>query len=196
MGARLEEQIARAGIHYPRSYDIAYRAGFVLQSAGAVLFAALYLMDRPSHPLSLIVFEAGVALSSAFLLVWNASVKRFILGCLAVGVLLQGAGLLAPYHEGRIFLVGLGFVLAAGAGLMGKEAYCFGFLAGWALLAAYPLVLLPNLFSGGLRVFNAVMAVLIALLHLSFLRRKLSQPLLKGCDSGVCGLPEGGRGRA
>lgn len=201
MGASLADQIAQAGIHYPRSYDIAYRAGFVLQSAGAVLFTVLYISGKPFHPLSLAVFEGGVALSSVFLLVWNASVKRFILGCLVLGVLLEVAGLLSPYYGEKIFLVGLGFILAAGAGIMGKEAYCFGFLEGWALLAAYPLVILPNLFAsgshvGGLHGFNAVMAIIITLLQLSFLRRKLSQPLLRGCDSGVCGLPESGKGRA
>jgi uncharacterized integral membrane protein len=201
MGASLEEQIAGAGIHYPRSYDIAYRAGFVLQSAGAVLFTALYILGKPFYPLSLAVFEAGVALSGVFLLVWNASVKRFILGCLVLGFIAQGAGLLSPYYGEKIFLIGLGFVLAAGAGIMGKEAYCFGYLEGWALLASYPIALLPNLFASGppgdgLYGFNAAMALIITLLHLSFLRRKLSQPLLRGCESGVCGLPESGKGRA
>jgi uncharacterized integral membrane protein len=79
--------------------------------------------------------------------------------------------------------------LIGGAGIVGKEAYCFRFNEGWLLLIVYPLAIIPNLFGFASYNYNLVFAAIIAVLQLSFLRRKLSQPLLKKCEGNVCGLP-------
>lgn len=186
----LEGQIKEAGIYYPRSYDIAYRIGFVIQSAGALGFTILYFLKHPIYLYALILFEAGICLSSVFLLVWKASIKKFILRCFVIGVIFQLMSLSGLPLNDKMFWLGLGFVLAAGGGLTGKEAYCFGYPEGWLLLIAYPVAVLPNLFGFSAYEFNLLMAAAIALLQVSFLRRKLSQPLLKGCEADVCGLPE------
>jgi len=193
MAEGLEEQIREAGIYYPRSYDIAYRAGFAAQAAGATAFSVLYILKSPFFIVPFLLFEAGLALSSLYLLVWKASIKRFILRSLVIGLLLQAVSLLGFPHSDKVFFAGLGFVLVSGAGLTGKEAYCFGWPEGWLLLIAYPVAVLPNFFVVNADRINSVMSVAIAVLWVSFLRKKLSQPLLKSCETGVCGLPPGPR---
>jgi|Deesub1362B_J571_1020462.scaffolds.fasta_scaffold00172_25 uncharacterized integral membrane protein len=189
----LQEQLKEAGIHYPPSYDVAYRAGLLLQGLALAAFALLYLLGSPLGVYALLLFEGGVALSSIFLLVWKQGIKRFILRALFVGLFIQLGALLVG--SSTAFLVGLGFVLVAAAGLVGKEAYCFGYLEGWLLVLAYPVAVLPNIFGFSGKGFNVFMAFLAAGLMASLLRRKLKQPLLKGCESDVCGLPqEGGSG--
>ncbi|MFA5353413.1 MAG: DUF2301 domain-containing membrane protein [Thermodesulfovibrionales bacterium] len=190
----LEDQIESAGIHYPRSYDITYRTGYVLQSLGAVGFAVLFGMGSALQVIPLALFDAGIALSSLYLLVWKAEIKRFILSMTFGGIALQIISLFVQSHDGffgeKIFLLGLAFTLAGGAGLVGKEAFCFRFNEGWALLAIYPLVIIPRLFGYRDPDFFLVAAGVIAVLQLSFLRRKLGQPLLKKCEGNVCGLPQ------
>lgn len=185
----LEEQIEAAGIYYPRSYDITYRVGYILQSAGATVFFILYLLHSV-YIIPLIIFESGVLLSSLFLLVWKREIKRFILFMTITGIAIQIFSLFVPAYRTNIFCLGLGFILAGGAGLVGKEAYCFGFIEGWLLLLIYPIAIIPNILGHVSPVFNLFLSGAIAVLQVSFLRRKLSQPLLKSCESNVCGLPE------
>ncbi|MCI0469720.1 MAG: hypothetical protein L0Y62_06620, partial [Nitrospirae bacterium] len=85
----LEEQIESAGIHYPRSYDIVYRIGYVLQSIGACSFAILYGFGLPFKLIPVVVFNAGIAVSSLYLLVWMAQIKRFILIMTFAGIAIQ-----------------------------------------------------------------------------------------------------------
>ncbi|NTU43690.1 MAG: hypothetical protein HGA78_11725 [Nitrospirales bacterium] len=190
----LEEQIDSAGIHYPRSYDITYRTGYVLQSLGALGFAVLFGMGSALQVIPFALFEAGIALSSLFLLVWRAEIKRFILTMTFGGIGLQLLSLFLQSQDAflgeKVFLLGLAFTLAGGAGLVGKEAFCFRFNEGWALLAIYPLVIIPRLFGYKDPAFFLVASGVIAVLQLSFLRRKLGQPLLKKCEGNVCGLPQ------
>ncbi|HCC68721.1 MAG TPA: hypothetical protein DEP99_02415 [Nitrospiraceae bacterium] len=187
----LEKTIAEAGIHYPRSYDIAYRWGYVLQSIGALILASFYFFKIPYEFAGIVIFDIGIALSSMFLLVWKASIKRFILWCTFSGIAVQLLSLLPIPVSEKIFLIGLGLTLAGGAGLVGKEAYCFGFIEGWLLFFAYPIVLLANLFGMPSHSLNSAFFALIAFLQLSFLRKKLRQPLLKGCESNICVVAKG-----
>ncbi|MCL5024736.1 MAG: DUF2301 domain-containing membrane protein [Nitrospirae bacterium] len=190
----LEEQIREAGIYYPRSYDVAYRTGFVLQSAGAAGFAVFSAAEAPSPIIPLALFEAGIAISAVFLLVWRSGIKHFILRAVFAGGVLQIAatfiGPLAPFYGEKMFFLGLGLLLAGGAGLVGKEAYCFRFFEGWLLMVLYPLVVMPKILGFSAQTWTLVLSWAIALLHLSLLRRKLSQPLLKHCENNICGLPE------
>jgi uncharacterized integral membrane protein len=190
----LEEQIEEAGIHYPRSYDITYRIGYVLQTLGAIGFAILYGLHSKWHILSLIIFEAGIALSALFLLVWKAEIKRFILRMTLAGIALQIISLfiqpINAFYSEKMFFTGLALTLVGGAGLVGKEAYCFRFNEGWLLLMIYPLAVIPNLFGLSSYKYNLIISAIIAILQISFLRKKFSQPLLKHCENNVCGLPE------
>lgn len=185
----LEEQIEAAGIYYPRSYDITYRIGYILQSIGATGFFILYFL-RTGYIIPLILFESGIVLSSIFLLVWKREIKRFILFMTFSGIVIQILSLFIPDYRSNIFSLGLGFTLAGGAGLTGKEAYCFGFLEGWLLLLLYPIAIIPNILGFGSFNFNLFLSGAIAFLQVSFLRKKLSQPLLKSCEGNVCGLPK------
>ncbi|MDI6800913.1 MAG: DUF2301 domain-containing membrane protein [Thermodesulfovibrionales bacterium] len=190
----LEEQIDAAGIHYPRSYDITYRIGYILQTIGALGFVVLYGLQSKWHIIPLIIFEAGIALSSLFLLVWKAEIKRFILRMTFAGIALQIISIfiqpINAFYSEKIFFIGLSLTLAGGAGLVGKEAYCFRFNEGWLLLMIYPLAVIPNIFGFASYKYNFIVSSIIAILQLSFLRRKFSQPLLKHCENNVCGLPE------
>ncbi len=190
----LEEQIEAAGIHYPRSYDITYRIGYILQSTGSTVLFLLYFVRSELFLIPLFLFEAGIVLSSLFLLVWKREIKRFILIMTFLGIVIQLLSLFTGSLKANIFSLGLGFLLAGGAGLVGKEAYCFGFIEGWLLLLVYPVAIIPNILGFGSHNFNLVLSGLIAVLQVSFLRKKLSQPLLKSCK-GVCGLPEGMKDR-
>ncbi|HAK89683.1 MAG TPA: hypothetical protein DHV16_00170 [Nitrospiraceae bacterium] len=189
----LEEQIKESGIYYPRKYDITYRVGYVLQTIGAIGFAVLYGLQSKLQVIPFIIFNAGIALSSMYLLVWKAEIKRFILRMTFAGIALQISSIfiqpLNAFYAGKMFFLGLGLTLAGGAGLVGKEAYCFRFNEGWFLLMVYPWAVIPNLFGFGSYNYNLIVSSVIALLQLSFLRRKLNQPLLKHCENNVCGLP-------
>ena len=190
----LEEQIEASGMHYPRSYDITYRMGYVLQSIGALGFVILYYMQSKLQVIPFIIFNAGIALSSMYLLVWKAEVKRFVLRMTFAGIALQISSIfiqpLNAFYAGKMFFLGLGLTLTGGAGLVGKEAYCFRFNEGWLLLMVYPVAVIPNLFGFATYKYNLGISVIITILQFSFLRRKLSQPLLKHCEDNVCGVPE------
>jgi uncharacterized integral membrane protein len=189
-GYSLEAQIATAGIHYPRSYDIAYRIGYIVQLSGILIFTISFLLELPSYIIGIILFEIGVTLSAIFLLVWKREIKRFILFSIAIGILLQAMGyIFFPSYLKEIFIVGLGFICIGGAGLVGKEAYCFNFFEGWLILLLYPIIIFSSLLGAESRIFFAILYLSLLLLHASFLRKKLGQPLLHGCDTGVCGLP-------
>jgi uncharacterized integral membrane protein len=190
----LEEQIDAAGIYYPRSYDITYRIGYVLQSLGSVSFAVMYGLQSSLWMIPMAIFEAGIILCALYLLVWKAEIKRFIKKMVFAGAAVQILSFFIysnnVFYGHILFFVGLGFVLIGGAGLVGKEAYCFRFNEGWILLIVYPLAIILNLFGVASFHYNLVVSSVIAILQISFLRRKLSQPLLKKCDNNVCGLPE------
>ncbi|MCL4457723.1 MAG: DUF2301 domain-containing membrane protein [Nitrospirae bacterium] len=190
----LEEQIKEAGIYYPRKYDITYRVGYVLQTIGAIGFVVLYALQSKLQVIPFAIFNAGIALSSMYLLVWKAEIKRFILRMTFAGIALQISSVfiqpLNAFYAGKMFFLGLGLTLTGGAGLVGKEAYCFRFNEGWLLLMVYPLAVIPNLFGVSGYNYNLIVSAVITILQILFLRRKLSQPLLKHCENNVCGVPE------
>ena len=188
----LEEQIAMSGLTYGRRHDISYRSGLVVQVLGAALLAVLYPLESPFYTIGIMLFEAGVLLSSIYLLVWMSAVKKFILGTIIIGLALQVAGyFFAPeQYAGQVMIVGIGFVCAGAAGMAGKEAYCFGYAEGWVLLCGFPVMVLVNLVLKESPIVNSLGFSTVFLLLLSLTGKKLRQPLLSKCSMNVCGLPE------
>ena len=184
----LEEQIASAGLTYRRRHDISYRAGLVAQVLGAAVLAVLYPLGSPFYTLGIMLFNAGALLSGIYLLVWMSWVKKIILGSVLIGIPLQVLGwLYAPeQYAVSVILIGIGLVCVGAGGMVGKEAYCFAYREGWMLLWLYPLLVLTNLFGISHTVFNALGFSAAFLLLLSLTGKKLKQPLLSKCSTGVC----------
>jgi uncharacterized integral membrane protein len=187
----LEEQIVIAGLTYGRGRDIAYRTGLVLQVLGAAVLAVLYPLESPFYTIGIMLFEAGVLLSGIFLLVWMSAVKKFILASVLTGLALQVAGFYAQeQNAGLMILAGIGLVCAGAAGMVGKEAYCFGYREGWLLmLVGFPVMVLVNLLGKENHVVNSIGFSIVFLLLLSLTGKKLKQRLLSPCATNVCGLP-------
>ena len=188
----LEEQIAMAGLTYGRRHDISYRTGLGVQVLGAALLAVLYPLDSQFYTIGIMLFEAGVLLSATYLLVWMSVVKKFILGSVVIGLALQIAGYyLAPeQYAGTVMITGIGFVCMSAAGMVGKEAYCFGYREGWLLmLFGFPVMVLANLAGKENRIVNSLGFSAVFLLLLSLTGKKLRQPLLSRCTTGVCKTP-------
>lgn len=181
-----------AGITYGRRHDFTYRTGLVLQVLGAALLTYLYTVESPFYSTGIMLFEVGVLLSAIYLLVWMRAVKHGVLGSVVIGLALQTAGsFFAPEHQaGTVIIIGIGFVCAGAAGMVGKEAYCFGYPEGWLLaMICFPGMFIANLLGKENRVFNAVGFAIIFLLLLSLTRKKLRQKLLAPCSKNVCGIP-------
>lgn len=189
----LEDQIAMAGLAYGRRHDISYRTGLVMQVLGAAILAVLYPLENPFYTAGIMVFEAGVFLSAIYLLVWMRPVKIFILVTVIVGLALQVAGAFsAPEHyAGSVIIVGIGFVCIGAAGMVGKEAYCFGYREGWLLaLIGFPIMVLANLMGRENIIFNSLGFSVLFFLLLSLTGKKLKQRLLSPCTANVCGVPK------
>ena len=188
----LEEQIVTAGLTYGRRRDIAYRTGLVLQVLGAALLAVLYPLESPFYTIGIMLFEAGVLLSGIFLLVWMSVVKKLILGSILMGLALQIAGFyVQEQNAGLMILAGIGLVCVGAAGMVGKEAYCFGYREGWLLMmVGFPVMVLANLAGKENRIFNSIGFSALFLLPLSLTGKKLKQRLLSPCATNVCGVPE------
>jgi len=188
----LEEQIVTAGLTYGRRRDIAYRTGLVLQVLGAALLAVLYPLESPFYTIGIMLFEAGVLLSGIFLLVWMSVVKKLILGSILMGLALQIAGFyVQEQNAGLMILAGIGLVCVGAAGMVGKEAYCFGYREGWLLMmVGFPVMVLANLAGKENRIFNSIGFSALFLLLLSLTGKKLKQRLLSPCATNVCGVPE------
>jgi uncharacterized integral membrane protein len=190
----LEEQIAMAGFTYGRRHDISYRTGLVLQVLGAAVLAVLYPLASPFYTAGIMLFEIGVLLSAIYLLVWTSWVKRIILGSVLIGLMLQVAGyFVAPeQYAGSVLVAGIGFVCAGTAGMVGKEAYCFGYREGWLLMMfGFPIMVLANLLGRENRIFNSIGFSILFILLLSLVGKKLNQKLLRACTTNVCGVPTG-----
>ena len=187
----LEEQIVMAGLTYGRRHDIAYRTGLVLQVLGAAILAVLYPLQSPFYTIGIMLFEAGVLLSGIFLLVWMSVVKKIIIGLIVTGIALQVAGFyVQEQYAGLMIIAGLGLVCAGAAGMVGKEAYCFGYREGWLLmLLAFPFMVLVNLLGKENHVLNSIGFSIVFLLLLSLVGKKLKQRLLSTCTTNVCGVP-------
>jgi len=186
----LEDQITNAGLAYGRRHDISYRVGLVIQVLGLALLAVLYPLDSPFYTIGIMVFDAGVMLSSIYLLVWMRSVKKFILGTAFLGIALQvGGAFFAPEeYASSVIIAGIGFVCMGAGGMAGKEAYCFGYKEGWALMVAgFPIMVLQNLFGKESFIFNSLGFSVLFLLLLSLTGKKLKQKLLSPCTTNVCG---------
>jgi len=186
----LEEQIASAGLTYGRRHDISYRTGLVLQVLGTAVLAVLYPLQSPFYTVGIMIFDAGVLLSAVYLLVWMSWVKTTILGSVIIGIGLQIGGLYAPeQYVGTVIIGGIGLVCAGAAGIVGKEAYCFGYREGWLLmLLGFPFTVLANLLGKENRIVNSLGFSVVFLLLLSLVGKKLRQRLLSSCTTKVCGL--------
>lgn len=179
----LEEQIAMAGLRYGRRHDISYRTGLVMQVLGTGALAVLYPLENPFYTAGIMLFEAGVLLSAIYLLVRMRPIKTFIIGSVIVGLALQIAGFHVPeQYAGTAIIAGIGLVCVGAAGMVGKEAYCFGYKEGWLLMTlGFPIVTLGNLVGRENRIFNSAGFSIIFLLLLSLTGKKLTQPLLSPC---------------
>lgn len=191
----LEEQIGRSGISYSRKHDAAYRSGMVLQALGAAVLAVLYPLESPFYSAGIMLFELGVLLSGMFLLVWISWIKKLLLGSILIGIPLQLFGLLAapPEHAIPFIFAGIGFVCVGAAGIVGKEAYCFGYREGWALMWLYPLLVIITIVGHEQRIVHSLAFSCHFLLYLSLVGKKLRQPLLASCASNACGTPGQGK---
>ncbi len=182
----LEEQISIAGHSYCRRHDISYRTGLVLQVLGAAVLAVLYPLENPFYTSGIMLFELGALLSAAYLPVWMSWVKKIIVGLVLIGLALQVvAYFVAPeQYAGSAMIAGIGFVCAGAAGMVGKEAYCFGYREGWALMMiGFPLMVLENLIARENRIFNSLGFSVLFLLLLSLTGKKLKQRLLPSCTT-------------
>lgn len=178
-------------IYYPKTYDIIYRSGYVIGFLGILLFAFSYLFSDWQGLFSGIpIFYIGSLISGIFLLVWKKEVKIFILSCIILGIIF-GVGYLLFFKNPEILIISMGFVLAGLAGIYGKEAHCFHFVEGWILMWSFPFLIFANLLLYGLKlqnsnyvhtVFSAIY-IIIMLLALSFLVKKLRQPLMQFCQN-------------
>jgi len=187
-----EEQISLAGLTYGRRHDFTYRTGLILQTLGAALLAVLYAVGNPFYTTGIMLFEVGVLLSAIYLLVWIGMVKQVIVGSVMIGLALQVAGsFFVPEHQaGTVIIIGIGFVCAGAAGMVGKEAYCFGYPEGWLLaILGFPGIIIANLLGRESRQFNTVGFSIIALLLLSLTGKKLRQKLISPCTKNACGIP-------
>lgn len=177
-------------IYYPKTYDIIYRSGYVIGFLGILLFALSYLFSNwQGFAPGISVFYLGSLISGIFLLVWKKEVKIFILSCIILGIIF-GAGFLF-FRNPEILIISMGFVLAGLAGLYGKEAHCFHFIEGWILMWSFPFLIFANLLLYGLKLQNndsvhiifSIIYLVIMLLALSFLIKKLRQPLMQFCQN-------------
>ncbi len=188
----LEDQISMAGLTYGRRHDVSYRTGLVLQVVGAAVLAVLYPLENPFYTAGIMLFELGVLLSAVYLLVWMPWVKKIILGAVLFGLVLQVvAYLVGPeQYAGSAIIAGIGFVCAGSAGMVGKEAYCFGYREGWLLMMiGFPVMVLENIIGRENRIFNSLGFSVLFLLLLSLTGKKLKQRLLSSCTANVCGVP-------
>lgn len=188
----LEEQITMAGLTYGRRHDISYRTGLVIQVLGAALLAVLYPLESPFYTIGIMVFEIGVLLSAVYLLVWMRSVKKFIVGSVMLGLALQVAGSITmpEQYAGSVIIIGIGLVCVGAGGMVGKEAYCFGYREGWLLMIlGFPGMVLVNLLGKENHIFNSLGFSVLFLLLLSLTGKKLRQKLLSSCTMNVCGTP-------
>ncbi|MHB8232254.1 MAG: DUF2301 domain-containing membrane protein [bacterium] len=179
------------GVYYPKTYDIIYRSGYVAGFAGIALFVYSYLFSyRFGFLAGISIFYAGSLISSSFLLVWKKEIKIFILSCIILGIMFA-AGYLTYFKNPEILIISMGFVLAGLAGLYGKEAHCFHFVEGWILMWSFPVLIFANLLIYGLKLQNngyvhmvfSVIYIILMLLALSFLVKKLRQPLMQFCQN-------------
>ncbi|MHB1697200.1 MAG: DUF2301 domain-containing membrane protein [bacterium] len=178
-------------VYYPKTYDVIYRSGYVIGFAGIALFVYSYLFSFQSGFLAgFSIFYAGALISSSFLLVWKKEIKIFILSCVILGIIFS-VGYLAYFKNPEILIISAGFVLAGLAGLYGKEAHCFHFVEGWILMWSFPVLIFTNLLIYGLKLqdkgyVHAILSVIytvLMLLALSFLVKKLKQPLMQFCQN-------------
>jgi uncharacterized integral membrane protein len=178
-------------VHYPKSYDIIYRSGYIIGFIGIALFTFSYIFsDVSGFYAGISIFYAGSLISSSFLLVWKKEIKIFILSCIILGILL-GVSRIFMFKNPEILIISIGFVLAGVAGLYGKEAHCFHFMEGWILMWSFPFLIFANLLIYGLNIENngivhtvfSAVYVIMALLALSFLVKKLRQPLMQFCQN-------------
>ncbi len=151
----------------------------MLQVLGAAVLAVLYPLASPFYTAGIMLFDLGVLLAAFHLLVWITWVRTLILGAVLAGIPLQllGQWLAPPQFAGAVILAGIALVCIAAAGMAGREAYCFSWPEGWALMWLLPALALLNLAAGEHVVLNALGFSAAFLLLLSLGGRKLRQPV-------------------
>lgn len=176
----LEEQIRNAGLAYGRKHDRFYRSGLVTQVFGLALLAVLYPLESPFYTAGIMLFEIGVLLSAIFLIVSIQPIKTIILLSVMIGFTLQIAGYFSASEQnaGTLMISGIGFVCMGASGIVGKEAYCFGYWDGWLLAGIFPVMVLVNLFARENFILNSLGFSVLFLLFLSLTGKKVKQLLM------------------
>jgi hypothetical protein len=109
-----------------------------------------------------------------------------------IGLILQVAGyFVAPEQfAGPALIAGISFVCAGTAGMVGKEAYCFGYREGWLLMMfGFPIMVIANRLGREYRIFNSIGFSILFLLLLSLVGKRLKQKPLSTWATNVCGVP-------
>jgi uncharacterized integral membrane protein len=179
------KQLSMDGPAYGRRHDISYRAGLVLQVLGTALLAVLYPLESPFYTIGIMLFDVGVFISVLYLPVRMRPAKLVILGSVISGLALQvaGASIVSEQHAGSVMITGIGFVCAGAGGMLGREAYCFGYREGWVLAAGgFPGMILTNLLGRENRIVNSLGFSILFLLLLSLTGKKLNQRLRSTCS--------------
>ncbi len=76
-----------------------------------------------------------------------------------VGLIMQEVGyfIISEEYAGLVLIAGIGFICVGASGMVGREAYCFGYREGWLLaLIGFPVVVLANLMAKENIVFNSL----------------------------------------
>jgi len=178
--------------NYGRRHDISYRVGLVLQVLGAGLLAVLFPLESPFYSAGIMLFETGVLLSGIYVPIERSWVRKIVLGSVVLGFVLQIIGFNATaQHAGTIIIAGIGFVCAAAAGMMSKEAYGLGYREGGLLMMfAFPVLVLINLMNKESFQFNTIGFAILFLLLLFTTGKKLRQPLIFSCSTTIYGTLE------
>jgi hypothetical protein len=174
-----------------RAGDAIFRAGFVLQTLGAVSFVVLFVFGHPYYRYALGLFETGILLSAVFMKSRFGWAIKALLVWFAIGVVLQVTVFVGlPV---KVFFTGLALVLLAGAVVSAHDAYERKHIEGWLFILAYPALVIPNLTGEGYDNFTILMGTLVAVLHVMVLRRMFSgaiDELRKRTSRGSGGIGE------
>ncbi len=177
--------------------DIAYWAGLVLQAVGAAVLAVLYPLEQPFYTAGIMLFETGAMISTSTVILKTQWLKGMLVGIVFLGLALQVAGFLVvpEQYAGTAIIAGIGLVAAGAAAAAGREAYRFGFVEGWVLLAGFPLVVFVNLFGKENRIFNTLGFSMLFLMLLSLAGRKVRKRLPSSCSAAAADLPSESKNR-
>ena len=164
------------GKGFTSAHIAAYRAGFVLQALGAFGFTIMYVFSIRHYPYGIAVFTLGVFVSCFLVLSRTLLFRKVFVTAVIAGAALEGLSAVDLPYRGKIFFIGLALVLLAGAAVAAHDAYRCRHLEGWVFIFAYPVLVIPRLAGGGGDKLTILMATLVSMLHVLFLKRLFARP--------------------